>query len=184
MRMRNGVLAALLAAGLTACGSSASFTTGGSPSSAPSAKTGPVTAQTRPTEPKTQAGARAAAARFYGMYAVGQFAASWDLLAPTAKREVPKAVWIGVHNGCAPASARKAVNIKYVTIFGDTAIITGTISSSQARHHTARNVFNYIHGHWSYSPTDLSIYQHGSIAADIAAARAAGFCTSRKASTL
>jgi hypothetical protein len=45
-------------------------------------------------------------------------------------------------------------------------------------------VFNYSHDHWGYSPSNLGIYQHRSVAADVAAARAAGLCTAGKAAPL
>jgi glutamyl-tRNA reductase len=33
-------------------------------------------------------------------------------------------------------------------------------------------------GRWGFIPNDLSYYQHGSVKADIAAAKAAGYCAS------
>ena len=178
MRFTKGLLVGLVATGLVACSSP------GSGLSAAPAKSVPAAGQLGPFEPKTHAGARAAAARFYGLYFGSQFAASWDLLAPAAKRHVPRSVWVGVHDGCLSSSARRARVIKSVTVFGDAAIVTNTIAGSHSRHRTASNVFNYANGRWGYSPADLSIYHHGSVAADIAAAKAAGFCTSRKNSML
>jgi len=34
----------------------------------------------------------------------------------------------------------------------------------------------YTDGSWGIVPNHLSLYQHGSVAADVAAAKAAGFC--------
>ena len=86
-----------------------------------------------------------------------------------------------MHDGCQSASAGKARAIKAVTVFGNAAIVTESNRRS-SRRGTGRpeDVFNYANGHWGFSPSDLSIYHHGSVAADIAAAKAAGFCTSRK----
>ena len=42
------------------------------------------------------------------------------------------------------------------------------------------DVFNYTGGRWRYSPQAPGIYRHGSVTADIAAAKAAGLCTSPK----
>ena len=70
--------------------------------------------------------------------------------------------------------------IKAMTVFGDAAIVTEAITGAPSQLGTAEDVFSYANGHWSYSPQDLSIYLHGSVTADIAAAKAAGFCTSWK----
>jgi hypothetical protein len=32
-------------------------------------------------------------------------------------------------------------------------------------------------GHWGFVPDDATLYQHGSVKADIAAAKAEGYCT-------
>jgi len=180
MRFPKGLLVGLVAAGLVGCSNSAPghYSAGPSPTD-PATSGSPV--QVGPAEPKTQAGARAAAAHFYGMYFASQFAASWDLLAPTAQGQVPQRVWIAVHDGCLPPRAgEKTRVIESVTIFGDAAIITGKPAGAPSRHRTARSVFNYANDHWGYSPNDLSIYHHRSVAADIAAARAAGLCVSWK----
>jgi hypothetical protein len=127
-----------------------------------------------------QARARAAAAQFYGLYSAGQFAAVWDLLSPATKRYVPRRVWVSVHDACPTTGAGKSRVIKAVTVFGSAAITTEATAGAAAKVHTAEDVFTYAHGRWSYSPRDLSIYHHGSVAADIAAAKAAGFCASWK----
>ena len=67
-----------------------------------------------------------------------------------------------------------------MTVFGDAAIVTEAVAGTALKPGTAEDVFNYADGHWRYSPADLSIYRHGSVTADIAAAKAAGFCTSWK----
>ena len=38
-------------------------------------------------------------------YFASRFADSWSLLAPDARRQVPKAVWVGVHDGCPAATS-------------------------------------------------------------------------------
>jgi hypothetical protein len=192
MRFSKGLsvgVAGLAVAALVGCSGSSSApapypgSTSAGPSSAAPAMTEPITAQTGPAEPETRAGVRAAAAHFYRLYSTSQFAASWDLLAPTAQRAIPEAVWVSVHDGCLPASASEPRVIKSVIVFGSAAIVTETIAGASKRG-KAEDVFNYFDGHWGYSPNDLSIYGHGSVAADVAAAKSAGFCTSRKASPL
>ena len=67
-----------------------------------------------------------------------------------------------------------------MTVFGDAAIVTEAIAVTALKPDTAEDVFNYADGHWSYSLADLNIYRNGSVSADIAATKAAGFCTSWK----
>jgi hypothetical protein len=125
-------------------------------------------------------GARAAAARSYRLYSASQFAAFWNLLSPATKRQVSRRVWVKVHEACTSAGAAESRIIKSVTAFGNAAIITEAVAGVPAKPGGTEDVFNYAQGRWSYSPSDLSIYHHGSVAADVAAARAAGFCTGWK----
>ncbi len=127
-----------------------------------------------------RASARTAAARFERLYFTRKLAASWDLLAPAAKRQVSRGVWVSVHEGCPSAGAGKVRAIKSVTVFGTAAIVTETLPGTLTRVGTAEDVFDYVNGRWRYSPDDLGIYHHGSVAADIAAAKAAGLCSSWK----
>jgi hypothetical protein len=184
MRFSRSLLAALIAAGLAGCTSSSTGLVPISPPSTAHATTQPAAVPAGPAEPKTKAGARAAAAHFYGLYVASQFAASWDLLAPVAQSQIPQSIWVKVHDGCLPATHGKARVIKSVTLFGDTAIIAEKLSGTHSKHGKSDDVFSYTNGHWGYSPGNPGIYHHGSAAADIAAAKAAGLCTSRKAAPL
>jgi hypothetical protein len=186
MRFPNGPLAGLaglVAVALAGCSGSAPAP---APSTAPSspAATRPTVTQTSPPQPRTKAGVHTAAANFYRLYSVGQFAASWDLLTPTAQQAIPLTTWVAVHKGCSSAAAQKARVIRSVLVFGNAAIVTQTIGGARPRRGKAHDVFSYANGHWGYAPNDLSIYQHGSVAADIAAARAQGLCPARKATQL
>lgn len=193
MRFPNGLLAGL--AGLTAvtlvgCSGSAPAPTPYSGSEPPSGSssptaTEPAVTQTGPPEPETKAGVRAAAAKFYSLYSANQLAASWDLLSPGTQRAAPRAVWVGVHARCTSLSGSDGGRvIKSVLLFGNAAIVTETLAGAESRLGEAHDVFNYSDGHWGYAPNDLNIYHHGSVAADIAAAKAQGFCTARNASPL
>jgi hypothetical protein len=194
MRFPNGLLvglAGLTAVALVGCSGSApaSAPAPGSalaPVSSSSAATKPIVTQTGPPEPKTKAGAHAAAADFYRLYSAAQFGASWDLLTPVAQQAIPLATWVGVHNGCLSANGGMSRLIKSVLVFSSTAIVTETIADAGSRLGKAKayDVFNYVDGHWGYAPNDLNIYGHGSVAADIAAAKAQGFCTTLNASPL
>jgi hypothetical protein len=189
MRSWHGLLTGLIAVGLAGCTISASGPAAGpppavGPATSPAAVTGSAAAPAGPAEPMTRAGARAAAANFYQEYAASQFAASWDLLAPAAKRTVTRDLWVGVHQGCLPASGGSGRVIRSVIVFGNSAIVTETRTGTASRLGKAEDVFSYVDGHWGYAPDDLAIYQHGSVGADIAAARAVGFCSNQKAAPL
>jgi hypothetical protein len=192
MRFPNGLLVGLVgltAVALVGCSGSAPPSTPYPGSAPPSVSSSPATAepvvtQTGPPEPKTKAGVRAAAAKFYSLYSASQFAASWDLLSPAAQREVPRALWVSVHAGCPALSGGTARVIKSVLVFGNAAIVTETLAGAESQIGKSRDVFNYSDGHWGYAPNDLSVYGHGSVAADIAAAKAQGFCSTQNASPL
>jgi hypothetical protein len=97
---------------------------------------------------------------------------------------VPRGIWIRVHERCAVGGAAGPRIIGHVTVFGNAAIVAERVNKIPPPLGTSDAVFNYVRGHWGYSPSDLGIYGHGSAAADIAAAKKAGLCTSRKASLL
>ena len=183
VRYALGLLASLAAVGLVGCSSSApgSSAPGIAANPAPAGTAGDqaLAAPAGPAEPKTRAGARAALVRYERLYVAGRFAATWDLLTPAVKREVSRDLWVGVHNSCPSAKAGKA-RIRAVTIFGDTAIVAETHPGAAVKRGRNAVVLNYADAHWGYSPGDPGIYQHGSVAANVAAAKAAGFCTGWK----
>jgi hypothetical protein len=129
-----------------------------------------------PVSPRLRAGVRAAAAQVLALYSARKFTAFWSLLSPATKRQVSPNAWVSVHEACSSAGDGKPRVIKAVTVFGNAAIVTETIVEAPPR--TTEIVFNYVDGHWSFSPEDLSVYDHGSAGADIAAAKAAGLCAS------
>lgn len=193
MRYAQGALVGLVAAGLVGCSNAASgppsansslVAPHGSASAArpapgkaaqPTATTGSAAAHDNHDSTRTRASAHAAMARFNSLYFSGQFAVSWDLLARSVKREIPQRVWVKVHEGCPTASPGKPRVITDVTVFGDAAIGAEVLGAGRTD-----IAFHYAHGYWGYTPNDPSIYGHGSAAADIAAARAAGLCASWK----
>jgi hypothetical protein len=178
MRLWKGLASGLIAVGLAGCSGGG----GGSPQPpAGGGMTGVITSTApaaAPASPQMRARARAAAVQFYGLYSASQFSAFWNLLAPGTKRQIPRHLWISVHSACPSAGAGKSRVIKAVTVFGNAAIITESIAGASPA--TTEDVFSYANGKWSYSPVDPSIYDHGSVGADVAAAKAAGFCTGWK----
>ena len=201
MHVPNGLLAGfagLVAVGLVGCSGSTPASTefGGSappsstsqaapaPAESTATQAGPTSTQAGPAEPLTKTGAQAAAAKFYRLYANSQFAASWDLLTLTARRAIPRATWVRVHARCLSGGAGTSRAIKAVLVFGNAAIVTEIVEGAASQLRKSHDVFNYANGHWAYAPNDLSIYHHGSVSADIAAAKAQGFCKGRNATPL
>jgi hypothetical protein len=177
-------LAASVCVGVVGCGSGPAST--GSPRPAPIAPSSAASAEARsitgpaagPAEPETKAGARAAARYFYRLYSARKYSASWDLLTASARQAIPRATWISVHMACPlGGEARVARRITSVVVFGNAAIVTETIAADRSGLRKAADVFNFAHGHWDYAPSNLGIYSHGSVHADVAAATAQGFCT-------
>ena len=176
MGFPKGLLVGLAAAGLVGCSGAAP----GTPSVSPMATARTTASSVPPASPQMKAGARAAAAKFYGLYSANRYSAFWNLLAPATKRQISRRVWVSVHEACPSAGAGKPRVIKALTVFGNAAIVTEAVTGAASKPGTAEDVFSYADGRWSYSPQDLSIYHHGSVTADVAAAKAAGFCTSWK----
>lgn len=176
MRFPKGLLAGVVAVGLVGL---AGCSGGSSGPAAPPTPTITATASSVPSaSPQMKTSARTAAERFYGLYAASQYAAFWDLLAPATKRQVSREAWIGVHEACSAGGAGKSRVIKSVTVFGNAAIVAEEVTGALPA--VAEDVFTYADGRWRYSPQNPSIYHHGSVTADIAAAKAAGLCTSSK----
>lgn len=183
MRFANVFLVALVIAALFGCDShvAAAPSSSGPPHAATSEH---MAAPPSPPSRKMQASARSAAAQFYSLHLSGQFAASWDLLAPAVKHQISQSTWVKVHDGCLSDNTGKTGVTKSVTIFGQSAFVAEAITGGTSTPHTIEAVFTYTDGLWGYSPDNLGIYKHGSVSADIAAARAAGYCEGWKNSML
>ena len=171
MRHRRPIAAAALIAGgltATACSSSGGAAPAGTAAAAP----------TPSAQPETAAGAKAAAQRYFGLYAAQQYPAAWGLLAPAVQRAVPEATWAAVHAECPPADPGAAYDVKNVIVTGNTAVATVTLAGAMSALASGSEAFTYAGGRWEYVPaeTDLGVYEHGSVAADLAAARAKGYC--------
>jgi hypothetical protein len=188
MRLSKGLTVGLVAVGLVGCSGGASpvlsvgsvspsVVTSTAPPAAPSVLTS-TAPPAAPVSPQMKTGASAAATQFYELYSASQFAAFWNLLSPVTKSRVSENTWVSVHDACRSADAGKSRSIKAVTVFGTAAIVTEVVAGAPAN--STEDVFSYASGRWSYSPADLSIYGHGSVTADIAAAKAAGLCTGWK----
>ena len=79
---------------------------------------------------------------------------------------------MAVHQTCAGTSYK----IKHLAVAGKTATVT--VGLTGGHHGTLTETLVYAAGSWGISPADLSLYQHGSVSADVAAAKAQGSCAS------
>ncbi len=67
---------------------------------------------------------------------------------------------------------------KDTTLTGNTAVVTVTLAGAAAGLASESTSLTYSAGRWGFVPNDLSYYRHGSVKADVAAAKAAGYCAS------
>jgi hypothetical protein len=178
--MRGFTYGVLVAAGAIAAGCSS-----GTPAAPPSSATAVAVASAAATatasaaQPETASAARSVAKQYFGLYSAGQFAASYWLLAPSAQRTVSEATWVAVHQGCPAQAAGLVYNVSKATLTGNTAVVTVSLAGVAASLGSISQALVYSAGRWGLVPSDLSLYKHGSVKADIAAARAAGYCAKR-----
>jgi hypothetical protein len=59
-----------------------------------------------------------------------------------------------------------------------TVVVTITLAGAAASLASESQSLTHSAGRWGFIPNDLSYYKHGSMKADIAAAKAAGYCAS------
>jgi hypothetical protein len=159
--------AAAVTAGLTLAACSAA-----SPSPAKSTRQ-PHPVHTAPlSEPATVAAVRADAADYLSLDSAGQYAITYQMLSATARQAVTQQAWVAVHQTCAGTSYQ----IKHLTVAGKTATVS--VGLTGGHRGTLTETLVYVAGSWGVSPGDLSLYQHGSVSADVAAAKAQGACAS------
>jgi hypothetical protein len=185
MRLAILVLTGVVAAGVVGCASSNDRAGSGVAArsatqlTSPTVNSSPAKALATQLSQTARSDARAAATQFDGIYTSSNFSASWDMLASSTQRQIPRAVWVAVHNQCAATSGATRVVIRSVTIFGNDAVVTTTLTKTGPAGST-EEIFAYDDDGWHYAPGDPSIYQHSSVQADVAAAKAVGLFASGK----
>ncbi len=161
------VTAAAVTAGLTLAACSAA-----SPGPAKSTRP-PHPVHTAPlSEPATAAAVRADAADYLSLDSAGQFAITYQMLSATARQAITQQAWVAVHQTCAGTGYK----IKRLTVAGKTATVS--VGLTGGHRGTLTETLVYASGSWGVSPGDLGLYQHSSVSADVAAARAQGGCAS------
>lgn len=137
----------------------------------------PVASSAAAITPDTAAAAQSAAQQFFTFYSAGQWDDAWQYLTAAEKREAPESVYAAVHQRCPSAAAGMAYAIKSVTLAGQTAVITYTVSGATgAILGNATMPVTWAPSGWGVEPSGMSVYTHGSVSADLAAAKAAGDC--------
>ena len=173
-----GTVPAAVAAGLTlaACSGGSLGGTAGPPAAAHSAAPG-VHAST-PVEPDTASAVRADADDYLTLYTAGQFAVIYQMLSGPARQAIAQQAWVAVHRGCPGVIGGMSYKIRHVAVTGKTAVVTVALTGGAAKPESTTETLVYADGHWGFSPPDLALYRHGSVSADVAAAKAAGGCVS------
>ncbi len=169
-----GAVVAVIVTAIAACSGGAATTSGGTATTAPTPATAVATAAGG--QPETSAAATAAARQYFSYYSAGDFAATWGLLAPSAQREISEATWVGVHQDC-PAPSGVSYRVKGAKLTGGTAAVTVAQAEGKTSFGTVTEAFSYSAGRWGFVPEDTSLYRHGSVGADVSAAKADGYCS-------
>jgi hypothetical protein len=173
MRYRASAMAAAAAAGLTLVACSPGGGTAGPATSTPAAAARPSATT---GEPRTVAAVRADADDYLSLYSAGQYAITYQMLSAGARQAISQQTWMAVHHGC--PGGGPVYKIARVVVTGNTAVVTATLPGASQDKAWQTETLVYADGHWGFVPRDLSLYQHGSVAADVAAARARGGCAS------
>lgn len=173
-----GALAAAIVIAAAAC-SNGSLTTSAGMATAVARTPASAKATPSPAQPETAAAARSVAEQYSGLYSASQFTTAYGLLAPSVQRAVSETTWVAVHQGCPAQSAGLAYNVGQATLTGNTAIVAVSLAGVAASLGSESEALAYSAGRWGLVPNDLSLYEHGSVKADIAAAKAAGYCADR-----
>jgi hypothetical protein len=134
-----------------------------------------------PAEPDTAAAAGTAAGRLLGYYAAGRFGQAWDMLTVPVQQQVPRATWNGFYGGCFAVTGvtytvRQAVIRDPASAEVIAVVAVSTRGDGPPPGYPLTLAFDYDGNRWRYQPNSTAIWGHGSVAADLAAARAAGVC--------
>jgi hypothetical protein len=131
-----------------------------------------------PVEPDTASAVRADADDYLTLYTAGQFAVIYQMLSTPARQAIGQQAWVAVHRGCLGTAGGMSYQIRHIAVTGKTAVVTVALTGGAAKPESATETLVYAGGHWGFSPQDLAVYRHGSVSADVAAAKAAGGCAS------
>jgi len=127
------------------------------------------------TAPVSAAAAQSAARAFFSLYAAGQYAATYPLLAPLARHRISEATWVAVHQRCRSSTAGLSYKVGTATLAARSAVMSVSLAGVASKLGSEEVTFVYRGGRWLYAPSDLASYQ-GTAASIIARLRTAGNC--------
>lgn len=78
--------------------------------------------------PVTAAAAKSAAKAFFSLYAAGQYAATYPLLDPQARRRIPQATWVTVHVRRKGTAAGLSYKVGTPTLAGRSAVMSVSVA--------------------------------------------------------
>jgi hypothetical protein len=137
----------------------------------------PVAAKSS-TTPESRAAAKAAAVTYFDLYAAGQYAAVYPMIAPTDRKLIRQTVWVAVHRACRPSTAAGLTyKVTHPILAGSIAVLTVGFSGAAAALGSEQITFSYASGSWYYQPSDMSVYRDHDVAQAIAAAKADDLCS-------
>ena len=172
-----GIVPAVVAAGLALAACSAG-SSGNSAGPSGVASTAPGAHASAPVEPETAAAVRADADDYLTLYTAGQFEITYQMLTAPARQAINQQAWVAVHRDCPGATGGMTYKIRGIAVTGKSALVSVVLTGKAAKPESAAETLVYSDGHWGFSPRDLGLYRHGSVSADVAAAKAAGGCAS------
>ena len=146
--------------------------------SAPVHSASPGAHASTPVEPDTVSAVRADADDYLTLYTAGQFSVIYQMLSAPVRQAIDQQAWVAVHRGCLGATGGMSYKIRHIAVSGKTAVVTAALTGGSTKPESATETLLYANGHWGFSPRDLALYRHGSVSADVAAAKAAGGCAS------
>ncbi len=168
--------AAVILATVTGCGGGSSPGGSAAASHSPAAPASPA-ASSSPAEPETAAAALSAAKAYFALYAAGQYAAVYPMIAPTDRGQISESVWVALHRKCVShATAGLSYSVTSPVLAGTTVVVTVSLAGIASSIGSEQISFTYSGGQWYYQPSDLSIYKGHDLAEAVAALKADGGC--------
>jgi hypothetical protein len=169
---------AAVAAGLllAACSGSSRSASTATQSASPSMKPTSASLTPAPLDFATLVGtAQKAATKFLGLYAAGQYAATWKLIDPGLRKRISEAAWVGVHEACTnqPAGTTYRVSRRGAPFMVMVFAVSPRVANS------GQIAFTYGGAsQWWYDPSDGWIYFGRTFQQALAVAKAKRRCGS------
>ncbi len=130
-----------------------------------------------PAEPATAARVQKAADAYFGFYAAGQYATTYQLLSPSARATVRESTWAGAYQACINHSTQLAYDVSQPEVSGTTGVVRVAIQGALSKLGSEEASFTYSGGRWWYVPPNMSAFQGHTTAQAVVALKAAKLCS-------